>query len=65
MRHPLLFARLRGAAIMAHPKLRVYAHKPKKIIGGMINHVESEFQKMTLEHGAGVKKVRKPLKFLC
>jgi hypothetical protein len=65
MRHPHLFARLHGAAIMAHPKLRVYANKHKKSIGGMISHVESKFQQMTLEHGAGVKKIRKPLKFLC
>ena len=65
MRNPQLFARLRGAAIAALPKLRVFAHKNKKSIGGMISNVESQFQKTTLEHGAGVKKIRKPLKFLC
>ena len=64
MRHPQLFARLRGAAIASHPKLRVFAHKNKKLIGGIISNVESQFQKMTLEHGAGVKKIRKPLKIL-
>ena len=64
MRHPHLFSRLRGAAIMAHPKLRIYANKNTNSVGGMISHVNSKFQQMTLNHGAGIKS-RKPLKFMC
>jgi hypothetical protein len=69
MRNPHLIARvLRGASV--HPHLKYYTSK--KVFGRSIKTMANKFENLNLNAGKGithdnphVKKIRKPLKFLC